>query len=132
MRRLLSHLPLLLAITILTGCSLKPTSKPVKISDARQVAGSYSLRGTNPDNAGIYIGTVTVRHDGGTELNVTQLIQGMSWHGTGHIDSEGRLFVVFEENGVEGTWTLYDDGNLMGSWRELGQSGSGTEVWTRQ
>lgn len=124
----------LVALGLLTGCApqgLHPTAKPVKITDVGAILGSYSMRGTNPDDiGGSYMGTVTIRDNGSGGLQVTQLIQGDSWFGDANIDSEGRLHVVFEASNVEGTWTLLEDGQFKGTWNERGRSGGGVEVWS--
>ena len=122
------------AVTLLTSCApsgLNPTAKPVKITDTGKILGSYSLKGTNPGHsAGYYVGTVTISDDGSGGVQVTQKIQGETWVGQGNIDPQGRLFVLFQEMNVEGTWTLLEDGQFKGVWKHREQGETGTEVWS--
>jgi hypothetical protein len=134
-----------LSLTLgLVGCSpspikhssadLNPKTESVKIEDADQIIGNYSMIGRNPtdSNAGDYTGKVIIRKAEGDFIHVEQSI-GLfeEMRGMGHITEEGKIWVVFSSF-VEGTWTLLKDGSLKGTWNIKGQHGSpydGLEVW---
>tara|TARA_B100001115_G_C15698033_1_gene338346 strand:+ start:176 stop:622 length:447 start_codon:yes stop_codon:yes gene_type:complete len=100
----------------------------IKINASSEIEGSYNLIGVNPQGIGTYKGSVTIKKVE-SEIQVTQSILGKNWFGLGEIDSHGRLFVKFPEENVEGTWTLFEDGKLEGTWKGIGTSEIGREHW---
>ena len=116
-------------LTVETGSDGKPKTS-VPINSANEIVGTYTLAGSNPGQAGIYIGSVTIKElDSG--IKVVQSVQGQIYPpGNGKIDADGRLFVEFKEAGVEGTWTLLQNGTLEGTWKAVSQTETGKETWT--
>ena len=118
-----------------TLSDLDPKTESVKIEDANQIIGNYSMIGRNPtnSNAGDYTGKVVIRKGEGDMIHVEQsigLFEEIS--GMGYVTEEGEIWIVFSSF-VEGTWTLLKDGSLKGTWNIKGQHGSpydGLEVWT--
>ncbi len=116
------------------GCS-KFDAEPkvtIQIQEIGEIVGSYSLEGTNPFGLNLlrYVGEVTVSMGEGSTVVVSETIAGQTWAGQGKIDSDGRLYVFFEEMDVEGTWAFLENGNLHGTWKPMDGDESGTEVWT--
>lgn len=114
-------------LTVKTDAEGKPEAI-IKINTASEIEGNYELNGSNPQGQGIYKGSVTIKKVESV-IQVTQSIQGKNWLGLGEIDSDGRLFVKFPDNNVEGTWVLLDGGKLEGTWKGIGRSEIGKESW---
>ena len=127
-------LAVLAASLIMTGCSSAESGGPaVAISHGDQIAGRYRAEGTNPpDNRTKYMGEVVVSDQGDGTVSVSWVILGDSWTGVGTITADGELFVSYTGAfSGSGTWLLRTDGNLYGTWAQVGFNGTGTEVWYR-
>jgi hypothetical protein len=116
-------------LTVETGSDGKPKTS-VPINSANEIVGTYTLAGSNPGQSGIYIGSVTIEElDSG--IQVLQSINDQIFPpGNGKIDTNGRLFVEFQGAGVEGTWTLLQNGTLEGTWKHISSPRTGKETWT--
>ena len=116
-------------LTVETGSDGKPKTS-VPINSANEIEWAYTLTGSNPGQAGAYTGNVTIK-EVTSGIQVIQSIRGQAYPpGNGKIDAEGRLFVEFRMAGVEGTWTLLQNGTLEGTWKTVSKTGTGKETWT--
>lgn len=96
----------------------------------RDVAGMYSVTGTNPGGMGEYRGDVIVVQDGEV-YQVAWTIAGARYVGTGVLLG-AQLSIVYAPDGQVAGIAVYElqaDGTLQGVWTGLGGRRLGTERW---
>ncbi|MDQ6435433.1 hypothetical protein RB623_15345 [Mesorhizobium sp. LHD-90] len=97
---------------------------------AQDIAGSYTVEGSNPGGGGIYRGEVTVVKSDET-YQVLWKIGNQQHRGTG-ILRDGGFAVVYQPQGGGPGIAVYQvgpNGALSGSWVGLGGQQLGSEVW---
>ncbi len=119
--------------SVQVGPQADPLAKP--ILSLSQIAGNYSVKGTNPGTkASVYTGSVVLKiGNDGDNLLVHWNIQGDVWEGNGQLTKEGLFYIIYTGKFPgDGIFSLKPDGALHGTWRSAGSTETGTEIWTRR
>lgn len=102
-------------------------------AQAQDIAGTYTVEGTNPGGQGRYAGEAKVEATGPT-YQVTWTIGSQAQHGTGLL-RDGHFAVVYLVQGQPpgvAAYAVQPDGTLDGTWTGLGGAVVGQEVWRRK
>lgn len=94
---------------------------PASAADAKSLAGTYTVKGTNPDKSK-YENTATITFKQGNTVEITYKQNKMTWIGLGKLDGD-TLRVTFERAVVtarpgKGEYQVKPNGRLVGEWRE--------------
>ncbi|MEZ4314902.1 MAG: hypothetical protein R3F14_43365 [Polyangiaceae bacterium] len=114
--------------------SAQPGAGPTPAAATPDIAGSYTVKGTNPGNSGDYSGSLVVTKRGDV-YQFSWKTGATSYDGVG-VQSESSIGVAFA-SGAEGNgcsvvqYKLGADGSLQGKWGQWGGNAAGTESATR-
>jgi hypothetical protein len=127
------RIKIMIAVLMVVISALACDSSAVSPTPGQDISGTYNVAGTNLEGTP-YTGTAVITRTTGNDYDMTWDFGNETETGSGTFD--GTTFDVTWEttDGESGTaiYTIQPDGSLVGTWKEPGLIGEGTETLTPQ